>query len=37
MVHPVALECMPQRLGDVVLTDHLGEPLGPVAAIERQR
>ncbi|GAA3662388.1 hypothetical protein GCM10022237_22810 [Nocardioides ginsengisoli] len=37
MVDPVAGEGGAQRLGDVLLPDHLGEGLGPVAAVERER
>ena len=36
VVHPVVGQRGPQRLGDVVLTDHLGERLGPVAAVQRE-
>ena len=34
VVDPVVRERCPQRLGDVVLPDHLGERLRPVAAVE---
>ena len=34
VVDAVAGECVPQRLGDVVLADDLGKRLGPVPAVE---
>ncbi len=36
VVHPVVGQRGPQRLGDVVLTDDLGERLRPVAAVQRE-
>ena len=37
MVDPAVAQRLPQRLGDVVLADDLGERLGPVAAVQRER
>jgi hypothetical protein len=34
MVHPVGRQRVPQRFGDVVLPDDLGEGLRPVTAVE---
>ena len=33
-MHPVALDRVRQGAHDVLLTDHLGEALGAVAAVE---
>ena len=37
MVHPVVDQCPLQRLGDVLLADHVGKGVGTVAAIQGQR
>ena len=34
VVHPVGRQRLPQRLGDVVLAEDLGEPFRPVAAVQ---
>ena len=36
MVEPAAAQCLGQRLGNVLLADHLAERLRPVLAVERQ-
>ena len=36
VVHPVVAQCVPQRNGDMVLPDHLGERLRAIPAVQRK-